>query len=193
MKQDAVSVTSADSCIMPCQYVLQPCTQLTLGRQAVHGMTAHHAGCSRRKQACPGSMHTLHPQACSMHKAHRRLPAAKGTAGVDGLRAQLTTVSRPSAGVYMQRLYARSAREVRRLETIAKSPIYSNFEEILQGAAVIRGCGAQVRMAARNFAHLAQLQRADLTGVPLHWLALVTVHGLGYRPVSAVVHGGSVC
>lgn len=65
----------------------------------------------------------------------------------------------------VQRLYARSAREVRRLETIAKSPIYSSFGEVLQGAPVIRGCGAQARMAARNFAHLAQLQRADLTGV----------------------------
>ena len=64
----------------------------------------------------------------------------------------------------LQRLYARSAREVRRLAAVARSPVYSQFGSVLEGAAVIRGMNAQLRMCTRNLAHLEFLQRADYTG-----------------------------
>lgn len=39
----------------------------------------------------------------------------------------------------MQGFYRRSSREIRRLGSLARSPVYAGFSEALDGAATIRG------------------------------------------------------
>lgn len=53
--------------------------------------------------------------------------------------------------IYYQQYYLRSSRELRRLESITKSPIYSHFQETLGGMVTIRGFDQQSR-----FKHIHQ-------------------------------------
>ncbi|CAL9730528.1 metal resistance protein Ycf1p [Monosporozyma unispora] len=53
--------------------------------------------------------------------------------------------------IYYQQYYLRSSRELRRLESITKSPIYSHFQETLGGMVTIRGFHQQER-----FKHIHQ-------------------------------------
>ena len=57
-----------------------------------------------------------------------------------------------------------TAREVRRLSSIARSPVYASFEEALEGGPVIRACGAQLDFARRMHTSMAALQRANIAG-----------------------------
>ena len=61
-----------------------------------------------------------------------------------------------------QTRYQRSSREIRRLASVARSPVYSGFSEALDGAASIRAFQVQAPFAGRNIAALAALQRANL-------------------------------
>lgn len=63
-----------------------------------------------------------------------------------------------------QRYYQSTAREVRRLSSLARSPVYGTFGEALQGAVTVRAFGAQARMAALNQEQVGLLQRASITG-----------------------------
>ena len=63
-----------------------------------------------------------------------------------------------------QSYYQATAREVRRLGSVVRSPGYAGFAEALAGAVTIRAFGAQERTAAANEAQVALLQRANLTG-----------------------------
>ncbi len=58
----------------------------------------------------------------------------------------------------------KTAREVRRLSSIARSPVYAGFEEALEGGPTIRACEAQHTFMLRNQADMAQLQRANIAG-----------------------------
>ena len=66
--------------------------------------------------------------------------------------------------MHVQHYYQATAREVRRLTSVVRSPVYSTFSEALHGAVTIRAFGAQKRMALVNEQQVALLQRANLTG-----------------------------
>lgn len=52
--------------------------------------------------------------------------------------------------IYYQQYYLRTSRELRRLESLTKSPIFSHFQETLGGLATIRGYAQQERFAHIN-------------------------------------------
>ena len=67
----------------------------------------------------------------------------------------------------MQAFYRRSSRELRRLSSVARSPVYSGFSEAIDGAPTIRGFSAQAAFAQQNVAGLEVLQRANYAGALL--------------------------
>lgn len=58
----------------------------------------------------------------------------------------------PLAGLYywVQSYYLRTSRELKRLESVSRSPIYAHFQETLSGINTIRAYGHQMRFAAEN-------------------------------------------
>ena len=61
---------------------------------------------------------------------------------------------------YEQRFYIHSSREIKRLDSISRSPIYANFGETLDGTSVIRAYEAQPQFIEKNYALLDNNQRA---------------------------------
>jgi ABC-type multidrug transport system fused ATPase/permease subunit len=62
--------------------------------------------------------------------------------------------------VYEGRFYMKSSREVKRLDSISRSPIYANFGETLDGTSVIRAYEAQDQFIEKNYKLLDLNQRA---------------------------------
>ena len=58
----------------------------------------------------------------------------------------------PLAGVYywVQRYYLRTSRELKRLDSVSRSPIYAHFQESLGGITTIRAYRQQNRFAMEN-------------------------------------------
>jgi ABC-type multidrug transport system fused ATPase/permease subunit len=58
----------------------------------------------------------------------------------------------PLAGVYywVQRYYLRTSRELKRLDSVSRSPIYAHFQESLGGITTIRAYRQQARFAMEN-------------------------------------------
>jgi ABC-type multidrug transport system fused ATPase/permease subunit len=58
----------------------------------------------------------------------------------------------PLAGVYywVQRYYLRTSRELKRLDSVSRSPIYAHFQESLGGITTIRAYRQQHRFAKEN-------------------------------------------
>lgn len=58
----------------------------------------------------------------------------------------------PLAGVYyyVQRYYLRTSRELKRLDSVSRSPIYAHFQESLGGISTIRAYRQQLRFAKEN-------------------------------------------
>lgn len=74
---------------------------------------------------------------------------------------------------YVQSYYRHTARELRRLNSIARSPVYATFTEALEGAASIRAYGAQRRFCQLNELQVAFVQQAAFAGIAAaQWLAL---------------------
>ncbi|EIE19385.1 P-loop containing nucleoside triphosphate hydrolase protein [Coccomyxa subellipsoidea C-169] len=81
----------------------------------------------------------------------------------------------PLALIYrwLQGYYRHTSREIRRLGSVARSPVYAGFSEALDGAATIRGFRAQAAFAAQNVDRLGTLQRANFAGLAVaQWLSL---------------------
>ncbi|KAK9823485.1 hypothetical protein WJX72_003089 [[Myrmecia] bisecta] len=72
-----------------------------------------------------------------------------------------------------RRLYATTAREVKRLDSLAKSPIFSSFGETLQGLVTVRAFRRQGAMAANNMDLITVSNRAQWA-IPLvnRWMAM---------------------
>lgn len=58
----------------------------------------------------------------------------------------------PLAAVYywVQRYYLRTSRELKRLDSVSRSPIYAHFQESLGGITTIRAYRQQARFAQEN-------------------------------------------
>ncbi len=65
----------------------------------------------------------------------------------------------------LQAFYRQSSRELRRLSSVARSPVYSGFSEAIDGAPTIRGFSAQAAFSQQNISGLEVLQRANYAGV----------------------------
>ncbi|KAL0039364.1 hypothetical protein WJX79_004967 [Trebouxia sp. C0005] len=74
---------------------------------------------------------------------------------------------------YLQTYYRHTARELRRLNSIARSPVYATFTEALDGAASIRAYDAQHRFCQLNEQQVALSQQAAFAGIAAaQWLGL---------------------
>lgn len=74
---------------------------------------------------------------------------------------------------FVQRVYVASSRQLKRLESVSKSPIYSHFGESLAGASVIRAYGAQDRFIKESQRRVDVNHRAAFTSVISNrWLAV---------------------
>lgn len=57
---------------------------------------------------------------------------------------------------------------MRRLASVARSPVYAGFSEALEGAPTIRGFSAQGAFSTQNITALGTLQRANYAGPCMH-------------------------
>lgn len=60
----------------------------------------------------------------------------------------------------LQSFYVASSCQLRRLEAVSRSPIYSHFNETLQGAAVIRAFGERQRFVLQADSRIDNNQEA---------------------------------
>ena len=58
------------------------------------------------------------------------------------------------------------ALDVRRLHSVARSPVFATFAELVEGSATIRAAGLCGAAAAEVEAHVGVLQQAAITGAP---------------------------
>lgn len=73
---------------------------------------------------------------------------------------------------FTQRFYVATSRELKRLESVSKSPIYSHFSETLTGVVTIRAYGDQARFVSTNAARLDTNQSSYFVGtIANRWLA----------------------
>ncbi|KAJ2803489.1 hypothetical protein H4R20_002872 [Coemansia guatemalensis] len=74
---------------------------------------------------------------------------------------------------YYQKQYISSSREVRRLFSTTRSPIFAHFHESAAGITTIRAYNQQSRFASKNEYHVGQYMRTDTASLLLdQWLAM---------------------
>ncbi|KAJ2808735.1 hypothetical protein H4R20_000680 [Coemansia guatemalensis] len=79
----------------------------------------------------------------------------------------------------LQQLYLASSRELRRIESITRSPIFAHFQESIRGISTIRAYILQSRFIAENENRIAQNIRAYYTSAAIdQWLS-VRLNALG--------------
>lgn len=96
----------------------------------------------------------------------------------------------PLAFVYMavQRYYLSTSRELKRLDSVGKSPIYSHFQETIQGVSTIRAYDQQRAFIFQNQKRLDNNQKAYFPSITCNrWLA-VRLEFLG----SIIIFGASI-
>jgi ATP-binding cassette, subfamily C (CFTR/MRP), member 10 len=72
---------------------------------------------------------------------------------------------------HLQRYYRASSRELKRLDSVSRSPIFAHFSETLDGAMSIRAFDIGERFLARNLELLDENQRVSLLGTAAsQWL-----------------------
>jgi ATP-binding cassette, subfamily C (CFTR/MRP), member 1 len=62
--------------------------------------------------------------------------------------------------LHCQRFYRATSRELQRLESVSRSPIFAHFAEALGGAATLRAFGAEDRVVAESQGRQARNNRA---------------------------------
>ncbi|KAG2178766.1 hypothetical protein INT43_001612 [Umbelopsis isabellina] len=110
----------------------------------------------------------------------------------------------PLIFIYMavQRYYLQTSRELKRLDSVSKSPIYSYFQQTLSGAGVptIRAYQQQERFMHENRCRLDENQKAYFPSISCNrWLAVrleflgsIIIFGAAIFAVIEVVYGGSL-
>lgn len=75
--------------------------------------------------------------------------------------------------LYIQRYYLRTSRELKRLDSVSKSPIYAHFQESLSGISTIRAYNQQQRFALENEWRVDANLRAYFPSINANrWLAV---------------------
>jgi ABC-type multidrug transport system fused ATPase/permease subunit len=75
--------------------------------------------------------------------------------------------------IYYQQYYLRTSRELRRLDSVSKSPIFANFQETLSGVSVIRAYGMENRFKRLNEIRVDKNMRAYHPAINANrWLAV---------------------
>lgn len=75
--------------------------------------------------------------------------------------------------LYIQRYYLRTSRELKRLESVSRSPIYAHFQETLGGITTIRAYRQQKRFALENEWRIDANLRAYFPSINANrWLAV---------------------
>ena len=79
---------------------------------------------------------------------------------------------------YTQGYYIRCSRELKRLESMLKSPTLSHFSESLDGLSTIRAYGAQRQFVSENEVKLDRCVDPETRGLPSFVLALAVIASL---------------
>lgn len=75
--------------------------------------------------------------------------------------------------IYYQQYYLKTSRELRRLDSVSRSPIYANFQESLNGVSIIRAYGQEDRFRFLNQARIDKNMRAYHPSINANrWLAV---------------------
>src|ERR1700712_6075681 len=75
--------------------------------------------------------------------------------------------------LYIQRYYLRTSRELKRLDSISRSPIYAHFQESLSGISTIRAYRQQSRFSSENEWRIDANLRAYFPSINANrWLAV---------------------
>ncbi|CAO3622955.1 unnamed protein product [Cunninghamella blakesleeana] len=75
--------------------------------------------------------------------------------------------------LYVQRYYLATSRELKRLDSVGKSPLYSHFQESISGVSTIRAYDQQNRFIFENEQRLDDNQRAYFPSISCNrWLAV---------------------
>ncbi|KAG1269716.1 hypothetical protein G6F68_000016 [Rhizopus microsporus] len=102
--------------------------------------------------------------------------------------------------IYIQRYYLATSRELKRLDSVGKSPIYSHFQETISGVSTIRAYEQQRRFIFENENRLDDNQRAYYPSISCNrWLAVrleflgsIIILCASLFAVLGIVYGGSV-
>jgi len=112
-----------------------------------------------------------------------------------------TALILPLTGMYIwiQRYYLRTSRELKRLDSVSKSPIYAHFQESLGGISTIRAYGQQHRFELENEWRSDANLRAYFPSISANrWLAvrlefigaIVICAAAGFATASVASHSG---
>ncbi|KAI7889943.1 multi drug resistance-associated protein MRP [Mucor mucedo] len=101
--------------------------------------------------------------------------------------------------IYVQRYYLTTSRELKRLDSVGKSPIYSHFQETISGVSTIRAYEQQNRFMFENEGKLDDNQRAYFPSISCNrWLAVrleflgsIIILAAALFAVLGVVYGSS--
>lgn len=101
--------------------------------------------------------------------------------------------------IYVQRYYLATSRELKRLDSVGKSPIYSHFQETISGVSTIRAYEQQNRFMYENEGKLDYNQRAYYPSISCNrWLAVrleflgsIIIFAAALFAVLGVVYGSS--
>ena len=75
--------------------------------------------------------------------------------------------------LYVQKFYLRSSREVQRLDSVSRSPIYAHFGETLNGVSTVRSYGRESDFIVHNHDMIDENQKAYFINVSSNrWLAV---------------------
>ena len=101
--------------------------------------------------------------------------------------------------LYVQRYYLRTSRELKRLDSVSRSPIYAHFQESLNGISTIRAFRQQKRFSLENEWRVDANQRAYFPSISANrWLAVrleflgsvIIFASAGFAIISVARHSG---